>query len=74
MFLLADIVTKLEYNNDFGGATKQLVDTSTEALKAGRYDEVSREFQKISEELDVSYEYKGNFSDLAARAAESLKN
>ncbi|MFC5049055.1 hypothetical protein ACFPK9_15865 [Rubritalea spongiae] len=74
MFLLAEFVTKLQYNSDFGGATKQLVDTSAEALQAGRYDDVSREFQKISEELDVSYEYKANYSELAEGAAESLKN
>jgi len=74
MFLVTSWVQNLKYNMWYSSSASKMISAFIEALECGRTQDVLREAKKLKEELPVTYEYRGNFKELAARASDTLRN
>ena len=74
MFKMAGWAEGLNRNIWYSKAASGLIKASIEGLEDGRSDQVLKEMKIINENLDVTYESKGNFKNLADDASERLNN
>ena len=72
MFAAASSVESLAFNIHYSNAAYKMLNAYIGGLEQGRQDAVLREMRRMTNELVVSYERKGNFKELAERAASSL--
>ncbi|HYT18814.1 MAG TPA: hypothetical protein VEW05_01130, partial [Candidatus Polarisedimenticolia bacterium] len=72
MFMAACWAESLNYNIWYSSAASKMLEAYISGIEGGRQDLVLREMKKMTNELDVTYERRGNFKDLAERAAQSL--
>lgn len=72
MFLAASWAERLNYNAWYSDAASKMLNAYVAGIENGRQDLVLREMKRMTNELKVTYERRGNFKDLAERAAESL--
>lgn len=73
MFLGARWVETANHRVWYGTAARKLLDATTEAIDAGKAAEVSRELKAMRKELNVTYESRGNFKELAEETVVRLK-
>jgi len=72
MFMAAGWAESLNYNAWYSNAASKMLESYISGIERGQQDLVLREMKKMTSELDVTYERRGNFKDLAERAAQSL--
>lgn len=72
MFMAADWVESLKYNIWYSGAASKMLRAFSTGIENGHQDAVLREMRLMMDELHVTYERRGNFKELAERAAGNL--
>lgn len=72
MFMAASWAESLNYNIWYSSAASKMLEASIISIEQGQQDAVLREMRRMTNELDVTYERRGNFKELAERMAESL--
>jgi hypothetical protein len=72
MFLAASWVTSLDHNIWYSNAASKMLDAYIAGIEGGREKVVLSEIKRMRNELDVTYERRGNFKELAERAAQNL--
>lgn len=60
------------YNVWFNSAASKMLEAFIGGLEQGRQEAVLKEMRLMTHELNFTYEYRGNFKDLAERAAANL--
>jgi hypothetical protein len=73
MLWLAAEVKEFDYNVWYSSAARALIRNSSDALEAGRTDDVLRVWRKLGDDIEVDYEKRGNFRDIAREAATRLE-
>jgi hypothetical protein len=74
MFLAARMVETFNLNIRYSQSAHNLINASVAAIKAGKSDQVATELATIRENLEVTYEHRGNFKELAEETAARLNN
>jgi len=74
MFMAADAVERFNHNAWYSGDAYRILDAYVGGIESGHQDAVLREMKRMTNELEVTYEHRGNFRELAQRAAASLNN
>lgn len=72
IFMAASWVERLNYNAWYSNATFKLLEACIGGMEQGRQNAVLSEMRRMTNELEVTYERKGNFKTLAENAAERL--
>jgi hypothetical protein len=72
MFLAAGWAQSLNYNIWYSKAASKMLSAFVAGIEDGRQAAVLREMRRMTNELHVTYESRGNFKELAERAAKSL--
>jgi hypothetical protein len=72
MFMAAGWAESLNYNIWYSSAASKMLRAFVAGIEDGRQDMVLREMRRMTNDLHVTYERRGNFKELAERAAESL--
>ena|SRR5437867_1362712 len=72
MFVAASWAESLNHNIWYSSAAAKMLEAYISGIEQGRQDAVLTEMRRITNELDVTYEHRGNFKELAERAAASL--
>jgi len=72
MFVAASWAESLNYNIWYSSSASKMLDACIGGIEQGRQDAVLREMRRMTNDLDVTYEHKGNFRELAERVASSL--
>ena len=72
MFAAANMAVRFNQNIWYGTAARQLLQSSTSALRNGQSDSVAKEFDKMEDDLEVTYEHRGNFKELAEETVKRL--
>lgn len=72
MFMAASWADSLNYNIWYSSAASKMLDACIVGIEQGRQDAVLGELRRMTNELHVTYERRGNFRELAERAAASL--
>jgi hypothetical protein len=72
MYKAASWAESLNYNIWYSSAASKMLDAYIAGLEEGRQEAVLNEMKRMTNELHVTYEQRGNFKELAERAAESL--
>jgi hypothetical protein len=72
MFIAASWATSLDYNAWYSHAAAKMLDAYIVGIEHGHQDAVLNEMRGMTNELDVTYERRGNFKELAERAAQRL--
>jgi len=72
MFVAAGWAESLNYNTRYSSAASLMLDSFIRGIEQGRQEAVLAEMRRMSEELEVTYERRGNFKELAERAATNL--
>ena len=70
MFMAANIAGSSDLNIWYSSAADSLLKASIKAIDAGQAEEVSAELAAMRNELEVTYEHRGNFNELALATAE----
>jgi len=70
---LVGILRDFNANVYFTGATKDLLDVSLGALKAGKTDVVIQEWKRSSEEFHPTYENRARYRQIVDQAIEGMK-
>lgn len=73
MFIAAGWAESLNYNIWYSSAAEKMLNACIMGIEEGRQDAVLIEMRRMSDELDVTYERRGNFRELADRVAENLE-
>lgn len=73
MFLAASWVVSLDHNISYSKAASKMLDAYIAGMEAGREKAVLGEIKRMRDELDVTYEQRGNFKELSERAVQNLK-
>lgn len=73
MFVIARWAESLNQNIWYSGAASEMLNACIDGLEQGREEVVLGEMKKMSGELEVTYEYRSNFRELAEQMAENLK-
>ena len=73
-FEMAKILERYNYNIWYSEATHGLIGAAVEGLGGGRQQEVTAELKKVHTGMEVTYEKRGNYLELAKAATERLKN
>ncbi|MGB6223458.1 hypothetical protein, partial [Haloferula sp.] len=73
MFMAAHMVESFNVNIWYSSAANRLLDQTIEGINAGQAEQVARELALMKEELQVTYENRGNFKELAEETAERLE-
>lgn len=74
MFMAANMAESFNLNIWYSSAADDLLESSIEAIDAGQADQVSAELSAMREELEVTYEHRGNFNELASAAAKRIRS
>lgn len=72
MFMAAAWAESLNYNTWYSSAASNMLRAFVAGIEDGRQEMVLREMRRMTNELHVTYERRGNFKELAERAAASL--
>ena len=72
MFMAASWAESLNYNIWYSSAASKMLEACIVSIEQGRQDFVLSEMRRMTNELDVTYERRGNFKELAERTAASL--
>ena len=72
MLMVADWGQSLNHNAWYSDAAYRMLEAYTAGIEGGRQDAVLREMKRMTNELQVTYEHRGNFRQLAERTAKSL--
>ena len=75
-FGVAFIVGSLERLNSnawFGGATKDLIDTTVTELDAGRDEDVLRALKELQTEYQPTYENRARYDELVRKTVQRMK-
>ena len=72
MFMAAGWAESLNYNIWYSSAASKMVHACIVGIEQGHQDAVLTELRRMTNELHVTYEYRGNFRELAERTAASL--
>lgn len=73
MFEGAKMLEQFNYNIWYSSSAHTLIGAAVEGLESGRQQEVIAELKKVHEEMEVTYEERGNYLDLSKAASERLK-
>ncbi|WP_035608825.1 hypothetical protein [Haloferula sp. BvORR071] len=73
IFEAAKMLERFNYNIWYSSATHSLIGATVEGLEGGRQQEVLAELKKVHAEMNVTYEKRGNYLQLAKDASERLK-
>ncbi len=71
---VANWVQSVNHNVWYSDAAYRMLEAYIQGIEAGRQDSVLREMKRMTNQLQVTYEDRGNFRELAERAAVSLAN
>lgn len=71
-YFATGMARSFELNVWYSGSAHKLLDRTVAALEQGRQAEVIREFKTMRDSLEVTYEHRGNFRDLAEKTSEAL--
>jgi hypothetical protein len=74
MFMAANMAESFNLNIWYSSAADDLLESSIEAIDAGAADQVSAELSAMREELEVTYERRGNFNELALATAKRIRS
>ncbi|MBK1884234.1 hypothetical protein JIN85_17575 [Luteolibacter pohnpeiensis] len=74
MFMAANMAESFNLNIWYSSAADDLLESSIEALDAGQVFQVSAEFSAMREDLEVTYEHRGNFKELALATAKRIRS
>ena len=74
VFMAANMVETFNLNIWYSQAADDLLESSIDAINAGDADKVSAEFVAMREELEVTYEFRGNFKELAIATTERIRS
>ncbi len=74
MFMAANMAESFNLNIWYSSAADDLLESSIEAIDAGQADQVSAELSAMREELEVTYEHRGNFNELARATAKRIRS
>jgi magnesium-transporting ATPase (P-type) len=72
MFVAAGWAESLNHNVWYSSAASKMLNAYIAGIQQGRQNALLNEMKQMSDELDVTYERRGNFKELAERAAERL--
>jgi hypothetical protein len=72
MFLAARTAESYDLNIWYSGAAAKLLDESIKAMDAGRPADVAAAFKRMSASLELTYENRGNFRELANEASSGM--
>lgn len=72
-FEMAKILERYNYNIWYSEATHSLLGAAVEGLEKGQQQEVLAELKKVHGEMDRTYEFRGNYREVAEAASERLK-
>ena len=72
MFTAANWVQSLGYNSWYSSAASKMMNAYIAAIEQGHHEAVLAEMRRMTNELKVTYENRGNFQELAERAASNL--
>jgi signal transduction histidine kinase len=72
MFMVASWAESLNHNIWYSSAASKMLDACIGGIEQGHQEAVLAEMRRMTNELEVTYERRGNFKQLAERAAESL--
>jgi len=74
MFMAANMAESFNLNIWYSQAADDLLESSIEAIDAGDADHVSAELAAMREKLQVTYEFRGNFKELAIATTERIRS
>jgi hypothetical protein len=74
MFSMAGLLHSFQLNSDYSHAAYNLLDAVVQKIDAGHGDQVSQKLTKMRDELEVTYEHRGNFKELAEQTNAELKS
>ena len=72
IFMAARWAERLNYNAWYSSAAYEMLNACIGGIEQGRQAAVLSEMRRMTNELEVTYERRGNFKELAERAASSL--
>ena len=72
MFIAASWAERLNYNIWYSSAASKMIKACIDNLEHGNQDVVLSALRSMTNDLEVTYEHRGNFKQLAERAAENL--
>ncbi len=73
MFVAARAVESFNHNAWYSSAASEMLKACIVGIEQGREEVVLGEMKKMSSELEVTYENRGNFKELAEQMTENLK-
>lgn len=74
MFMAAGWAESLNYNIWYSSAASKMLRAFATGIEDGRQDMVLHEMRLMTDELHTTYERRGNFKELAERAAQKLES
>lgn len=61
-------------NSYFTGASKELLESSVQQLRAGKTEAVLREWSRANDEFSPTYENRARYQEIVEQAIEGMKN
>ena len=74
MFMAANMAESFNLNIWYSSAADNLLESTIEAIEAGQPHQASAELSAMREELEVTYEHRGNFNELALATAKRIRS
>ena len=74
MFLAANMAESFNLNIWYSSAADDLLESSIDAIEAGQADRVSAELSVMREKMEVTYEHRGNFNELALATSKRIRS
>jgi amino acid transporter len=71
--VLAAQIVRLNYNIWYSSATAKLLDSTINQLENKETKFVIKELKTLREKIPVTYEFKGNYNELAAETTKKMK-
>lgn len=65
--------SRFQYNADFGGATKELIEASIEQIEDGHLDRFLKGWRGLNAQYRPTYEHRVGYSELAAEATARIR-
>jgi hypothetical protein len=72
IFVAASWVESLDQNLWYSSAASKMLNACIAGIEEGRAEAVVSEMKRMTNELEVTYEQRGNFKELAERASQNL--
>jgi hypothetical protein len=66
------VLIRLSHNSWYNLSASRMMNAYIHGLEQGRHEEVLEEMRSMAKDLQVTYESRGNFAELANRAASNL--